>query len=456
MQSDTPTTKTKGALLTIFLVVFIDLVGFGIVIPILPYYARQYGASATELGWLMAAYSAMQFLFAPFWGSLSDRYGRRPILLITIFGTALGMLMLGFARSLTALFVARLFSGFCAANISTAVAYIADVTTPENRAKGMGLVGAAFGLGFIFGPAIGGALSIYGFSTPMFVAASLSMVNLAFAIAKLKEPLGNKALRAANRAKRFDRKAIKEVFGDHRTRLATGTFFVVTLATTQLEVCFAIFMLARYGLGAREAGWLLAFVGIIMAIVQGGLIGKLSKRFGEQKLVIAGAVLMCAGLVTFAFSMKIALVFFSLGIWAVGNGLASPSLQSLASKGAQAERRGATMGVYQSAGSLARVIGPPIAGYTYDRYGIHTPFLIAGLLMIPVLVPNVFSLVLGGKSIVTWIREATKVFKESGFKGLVRTYGWKLMAFFFFYYLIRDVTLYILLPWMAAKGILGW
>src|ERR1700722_13367098 len=174
----------KGSLLTIFLVVFIDLVGFGIVIPILPYYAQQYGASAWALGWLMTSYSLMQFLVSPLWGRLSDRIGRRPVLMISILGTAISMVMLGFAPSLLWLFTARTFAGICAANISTAYAYIADVTTDENRAKGMGMIGAAFGLGFIFGPAIGGILSRYGYSAPMFFGAGLAVINLVFAYFK--------------------------------------------------------------------------------------------------------------------------------------------------------------------------------------------------------------------------------------------------------------------------------
>lgn len=448
--------RNKSPLLIIFLVVFIDLVGFGIVIPILPYYARQFGATATQLGWLMTCYSGMQFFFAPVWGRLSDRIGRRPVLLITILGTSLSMAFLGLAHSLAALFVARLVAGLAGANISTATAYVADVTTPENRAKGMGMIGAAFGLGFIFGPAIGGVLSIYGYSTPMFFASGLALLNVLFAAFRLPEPLGNEALRAANRSRRFDLKVIKSALGDHRTRLATYTFFVTTTAITQMEVCFAIFMLARFGLGAREAGWLLAFMGIIMVLIQGGLIGRLSKRFGEPKLILAGTLLMGLGLVAFAFSFKIAFVFVSLGLLAVGNGITNPSLSSLASKGARAESRGATMGVYQSAGSLARVIGPPIAGLAYDRYGMKAPFLMAGALMLPAFIPNFFSLALGQRSVVAWAREAKTVFRKDGFKGLLRTYGWKLMALFFMYYLIRDITLYILLPWMAAKGVLGW
>src|ERR1051326_1519151 len=168
----------KSALLNIFLVVFIDLVGFGIVIPILPYYAKHFGASAWGLGWLITSFSLMQFLIAPVWGRISDRVGRRPVLLVSILGTCLSMTFLGFARSLVWLFVGRIFAGIAGANISTAYAYITDITDESNRAKGMGLIGAAFGLGFIFGPAVGGLLSTHGYSMPMFAAAGLAAFNL--------------------------------------------------------------------------------------------------------------------------------------------------------------------------------------------------------------------------------------------------------------------------------------
>lgn len=449
-------TSKKSPLLIIFLVVFIDLVGFGIVIPILPYYAKQFGATATQLGWLMAAYSGMQFFFAPVWGRLSDRIGRRPVLLMTIFGVALSMIALGLSNSLWMLFCARLFAGICGANISTATAYIADVTSPENRAKGMGMIGAAFGLGFIFGPAIGGALSIHGYGVPMFFAAGLSALNLIFAFFKLTEPPLTQSAREKNRSKRFDAKAFAQTMGDHRTRLATVSFFLVTLGITQMEVCFAIFVLARFGLGAREAGWLLAFMGTLMVLIQGGLIGRLSRRFGESRLIATGAVAMALGLIIFAFSGKIALVFFALTLLAIGNGITNPSLSSLASKGASAETRGATMGIYQSAGSLARVIGPVTAGLVYDRFGIHVPFLMAAGVMIFAFGPNFISILLEGQSVGEWLKQAKQIFKKSGLGGLVRTYGWRLVLCFFIYYLVRDVTLYILLPWLAAKGILGW
>jgi DHA1 family tetracycline resistance protein-like MFS transporter len=364
----------KGSLLTIFLVVFIDLVGFGIVIPILPYYAQQYGASAWTLGWLMTTYSLMQFLVSPIWGRLSDRIGRRPVLLGSILGTAVSMVALGLAPNLMWLFIARTFAGICAANISTAYAYIADVTTEENRAKGMGAIGAAFGLGFIFGPAIGGVLSKYGYSMPMFAGAALAAINLLFAFFKLEEPPLSEEARSANRSKRFDLNNIRSVMSDPRTKLAIGLFFLVTFAVTQMEVIFAIYLKALFGLDAQHAGGLLALMGVIMVGIQGGAIGKLAKRFGEVKLIIFGTAICSVALIGFGSVAALSSVIVALCLLALGHGILHPSLSSLASKGAAADRRGATMGVFQSAGSLARVAGPPCAGILYDRINPSAPF----------------------------------------------------------------------------------
>ena len=441
----------KSPLFIIFLVVFIDLVGFGIVIPILPYYAKTYGASATTLGWLMTSYSVMQFFFAPLWGRLSDRIGRRPVLLGSMAGSALSLVVLGLAPSLLWLFIGRTFAGICGANISTATAYIADITSEKDRAKGMGMIGAAFGLGFVFGPAIGGVLSRFGFGVPMFAAAALSLANIAFAFFQLPEPPSTQEFREHNRAKRFDGVAVRETMRDPRTRMAILIFFVATVAFTQMEVTFALFMQARHGFDAQGTGWLLAFMGIVMVAVQGGLIGRLSERFGESRLILAGMIAMAVALVLMAQASQLPLLFVGMGLLAVGNGITNPSLSSLASKGALPDRRGATMGVYQSAGSLARVVGPPVAGMLYDMFGIARPFLVGAALM-----------GVGFWAVLMWqvgstarMKEVVAVFRASGIRGLVRTYGWKVVAGFVAYYLIRDLTLYVLLPWLAAKGILS-
>lgn len=364
----------QSSLLIIFLVVFIDLVGFGIVIPILPYYAQEFGASAWSLGWLMTTYSLMQFLFAPIWGRVSDYVGRRPVLLVSLIGTSISLSILGAAGSLEWLFIGRLLAGISGANISTAYAYVSDVTREEDRAKGMGLIGAGFGLGFIFGPAIGGVLSRYGYRTPMFAGALLALLNLCFAFFKLEEPRLPREIRESHRTKRFDLETIRAAFEDPRSRIGIGLFFLTTFAVTQMEVVFALYLGKRFNFGAEKAGVLLAVVGLIMATIQGGLIGRLAKRFGERNLITTGAALCALGLVGFASADMIPLLVAALVVLALGHGVLHPSLSSLASLGASAQRRGATMGVFHSAGSLARVLGPPCAGWLFDQVSWRSPF----------------------------------------------------------------------------------
>jgi MFS family permease len=438
----------RSPLAILFSVVFLDLLGFGIVIPILPYYAKEYGADARTLGLLLAIYSAMQLVFAPVWGRLSDARGRRPILVATILGQSASLVVLGFAPSLVWLFVGRGLAGVCGANLSTAAAYIADVTPEEGRARGMGVLGAGFGLGFIFGPALGGLLAHWGHGTPMFAAAGLSLLAAVVAWARLPEPALAREERRQHR-RRLDRAALRESLGDARTRIAVLLFFLLTLAATQTETAFALFVQARHGYGAREAGLLLGLTGLVMAGVQGRLIGPLTRRFGEAWLAAAGALALALGLVGLAASPLAALLPLPLALLGLGMGLTHPSLQSLASRGAAPGRQGATMGVYQSAGSLARIAGPPAGGWLYDVPGIQVPFLAAAALSL-----------VACFAIVAWsardfVREARRTFRQGGLRGTLQRYGWKLFAAFFLYYLIRDTTLYIVLPYLAARGVLS-
>ncbi len=438
----------RSPLVILFFVVFLDLLGFGIVIPILPYYAKEYGSDARTLGLLLAVYSAMQLVFAPLWGRLSDERGRRPILVATILGQSASLVVLGFAPSLAWLFVGRALAGICGANLSTAAAYIADVTPEEGRARGMGVLGAGFGLGFIFGPALGGLLAHWGHGTPMFVAAGLSFLAGVFAWARLPEPPLAREERRLHR-RRFDRAAVKEALGDSRTRIAVLLFFLLTLAATQTETAFALFVQARHGYGAPQAGLLLGLTGLVMAGVQGGLIGPLTRRFGEAWLAAAGALALAVGLVGLATLPVAALLPAALAFLGLGMGLTHPSLQSLASRGAAPGRQGETMGVYQSAGSLARIAGPPVGGFLYDVLGIQVPFLAAAALSL------LACFVIVAWSARDFVREATATFRQGGFRGALQRYGWKLFAAFFLYYLVRDVTLYIVLPYLAARGALS-
>ncbi len=372
--------QEKSPLLIIFLVVFIDLVGFGIMIPILPYYAKQFGASALTLGILMSSYSAMQFLFAPIWGGISDRIGRRPVVLISLLGSVISLTILGFAQSIGWLLAGRIFSGICGANISTASAYIADITTPENRAKGMGLIGAGFGLGFIFGPAIGGILSVYGYGVPMFFAAFVAALDLVFAYFALPEPKKHEESFSAKR-KYIDRNLLRELFQkDPRSVLAIFIFAIITLAFTQIEVSFALYMLAKFDFDAKHAGYFLALMGLIGASVQGGAIGKLSRKFGESNLILFGTGLMCISLIGFVSANQLSSVTICILFLAFGNALNNPSLSSLASKGAPNNKRGATMGVFHSFASLSRILGPIFGGFLFDHFGKNAPFSSAAII----------------------------------------------------------------------------
>ena len=368
--------ERKSSLAILFSVIVLDLIGFGIMIPILPFYAEEYGANATTLGFLLTSYAGMQFLFSPFWGRLSDRWGRKKILLLTMTGSSLGLLILGLANSLPMLFVGRIFSGIFGANISVATAYVSDVTTEENRAKGMGLIGAAFGIGFILGPALGGLLSIHGYSTPILFAAGLSALNVIYAWRRLGE----------SRA------------GSHRTTLSVGKTLqmpsvrtlcflnlLFTLGVTQLEATFAFFMMDRFHYDARHVAYVLVFMALIMVLVQGGLIRRLVPQFGERKLLLSGAVLLILAFALVPTSPTVAWLLFPLSIASLGRGICQPSLLSLVSKSVETSIQGAVMGSFQSAASLARVLGPTLAGVLYDRN--HTlPFYCASLLMAGTLV----------------------------------------------------------------------
>ena len=356
----------RSPLLVIFITVFIDLLGFGIVIPVLPYYAEgtKFGATPSQVGLLFASYSVMQLVFSPVLGRLSDKHGRRPVLLVSLLGTALGFFILGFATTLWMLFLGRIIDGISGGNISTAQAYIADVTTKENRAKGMGLIGAAFGLGFVFGPAIGGILSRWGINVPFLFAGGLAFANavlLFFTLPETVTPDHPARVSAASG------RSWTQLFSALREPALASVMlisFLSIVAFSIMTAVFSLFMLFRFGYDPWHVGWIFAFVGILSAGIQGGLIGKLVKRFGEPALVIAGALLFSASLfitpfVTVAVGVLGILLIGALS--SIGNALMAPALSSLGSKSASAEDLGSVLGVMQSVASLARAVGPTLA-----------------------------------------------------------------------------------------------
>src|SRR5437879_10922251 len=369
----------RSPLLVIFVTVCIDLMGFGIAIPVLPYYAEgtKFGATPSQVGLLFASYSAMQLVFAPVLGRLSDKYGRRLIRLISLRGTSAGFLILGFATTLWMLFVGRIIDGISGGNISTAQAYIADVTTKENRARGMGLIGAAFGLGFVFGPAIGGILSRWGINVPFLFAGGLALANTILLYFALPETVTKDHPARVSAASGRGWHQLIASLRNPRLGFVLTIYFLGIVAFSMMTATFSLFMMFRLGYDAFHNGWVFAFVGIISAIVQGGLIGRLVKRFGEPLLVIVGALLFAGSLIVIPFVTPITGLLAILTIsaaTAIGQALSAPSLSSLASKSAGAAEQGGVLGVMQSVASLARAVGPSLAALLIYSAVAHVGF----------------------------------------------------------------------------------
>jgi DHA1 family tetracycline resistance protein-like MFS transporter len=380
-----------GPLVAIFLTVFVDLVGFGVIVPLLPFYGEHFHASPLIVTLLMAIYSLAQFFSAPLWGRLSDLKGRKPVLMASILGIALSYVWLAFAGSLWELFAARALAGAMAGNIAAAQAYIADVTPPEKRAHGMGLIGAAFGLGFIFGPAIGGLLggsdpSHPNFVAPALTAAGLSLLAFAFAAFNLKESL-DPAARAYNGERRPVTRftVLGSAMRDPRLGLMVLLLFLVTFVFAGMESTFALWSERSFGWGPRQNGYIFAYTGILAAMIQGGLIRQLAKRFGEATLVVQGALALALGLVAIPLVHSLLPLLAAMLLLAYGVGVSNPSLSSLVSLQAKEAERGVTLGVSQSASSLARVVGPAFAGLAFEIVGRSGPFLTGAAIMLAAL-----------------------------------------------------------------------
>jgi DHA1 family tetracycline resistance protein-like MFS transporter len=369
----------------LFLIVLIDLIGFGLVIPLLPFYATRFSASPQEVTVLLATFSAMQTLTAPIWGRLSDRVGRRPVLMVSMAAASLAYLWLGFASSLWMLFAARALAGACAGNIGAANAYIADVTTPENRARGMGMIGAAFGLGFIIGPALGGVVAGNNLATadlrsPGLIACGLSIAAFLGVLFVLKESLP-RGLPPRPRKGRIA--ALRDALARKTLARLLLIFFLAILAFGGMEATFALWAMAQFGWGPAQIGYIFTYVGVLSALMQGGLIGRLTARFGEEKLLIAGLSLIALGLVTITLAHSLPVLIVAVSCLALGMGAMQPSLNSLISRRAGAGEQGEVMGVAQSVASLSRVLGPLLAGALFAGLGRDAPFL-AGMALVVV------------------------------------------------------------------------
>jgi len=385
----------RPSLGAIFLTVFLDLLGFGIVMPFLAEEARDTFGSTAFVGTLLSAvYSLMQFLFVPVWGRLSDRIGRRPVLLWSIGVTALAMAGLGFGLSFGAsiawLFLARIVSGIATANLGTASAYIADVTKPEERAKGMGLIGMAFGLGFILGPGLGGVLAkvtIHGRhgALPCFVAAGLSVVNLVWASLGLAESLSEERRKQAAAQPRslapLNLAAARQAFAQPGVALAVLVNFLIVVSFANLDQTFRYFTKDSFGMSEPETGIVLAFIGVVAALTQGGLVRQLAKRVDEAILIRAGVFLQILAFAGFAVAPDVGtgMLFGAGAVLAIGNGLTQPSVSAFVSRRADPSAQGATLGTNQAASALARTFGPAFGGFVYGAVSRRAPYIAAAL-----------------------------------------------------------------------------
>ena len=380
-----------------FFTIFLDLLGFGIVIPVNSFYVQSLGASPAVIALLSASYSLMQFLFAPFWGRLSDRIGRRPVILISVAASFLGHLIFGLSSTIFTIFTARLLAGFGNANLGTAQAIIADVTTPENRAKGMGLIGAAFGLGFLLGPAIGGIAGQYSPQAPALTAAALAAVNFFIAYFFLPETRKDHVADQSHHRRTFSLKALFKAVTLPNVGVILQISFLSTFAFSMFEVIVGLLMERAYlpsfgretpehiAEAAKLTAWFLVAVGITAVIVQGGLIGRLTRRFGEQALFRMGLLIMLISIGVIPLVVQAGIYYYMLLLavfLAIGTGIYNPSQSSLVSRSAPADQQGGILGLNQSMSALGRVLGPALSGVLFEMNQGFPFFTAAALLTV--------------------------------------------------------------------------
>ncbi|MEZ4237909.1 MAG: MFS transporter [Myxococcota bacterium] len=387
--------ERKPSLGPVLLTVLLDLLGFGLVIPLMSFYVESFDASPVQVGLVMACYSVAQFLFAPVWGSLSDRVGRRPVMLVSVAGSAVFLAAFAAANQLWMLYLFRTLHGACAANIGTAQAVVADLTKPEDRAKGMGMIGASFGIGLTLGPFLGGMLASYGLAVPIWVAAGLSAVNFVWAVARLPETRWISKGTAPRRT--LDPMQVARTLGHPIVGMAVMLGFFATFAFSMLEATFALVAEHEWSMTARSVGLLFGMIGIVGIVIQGGMIGRLTKRFGEGTLLPVGYLCMAAGMGLLSITSPHELWVGSgwLGIvggcviLAVGSSLANPSLASLVSRGSAADEQGSVLGVFQSLSALARATAPATGTAIFAAWYHGGAFAAGGLIMLGALALSV-------------------------------------------------------------------
>jgi multidrug resistance protein len=374
--------RRRSPLFLMALTILIDFTGFGLILPSLPFWAQHLGANAFGVGLIITIYALAQFLFTPLLGSLSDRYGRKPIITISLLIEAVSLVLTALAGSLPLLLAARFIGGIGASNIGSAQAVVADITTPQERAKGMGLIGAAIGLGFVIGPALAGVLSPFGQTIPFWIAGGVALLNALLVLCFFPETRKRQA--AINKPVHHGWAVLFSGWHNACKQRAVvrlvGINFLFTLAFTAMEAIFALFSQHTFGWGTVQNGYVFTYIGVLVVIMQGGLVGRLVKRWHEQRVMIGGLVLLGVGLILLAFSTHVAWLLIALALLSIGDGAVTPTVSTLLSFSSVADAQGETLGFAQGIAGLARVIGPLVAGVLYDRIGAGIPFIAGGIL----------------------------------------------------------------------------
>lgn len=370
-------------MMTIFLVVFIDLLGFGIILPLLPYIAEKYSATPVVIGLLSGAYSLFQFISGPILGRLSDRYGRKKLLIISQLGSMAGYVLLALAGSLPLLFLSRIIDGITGGNISIAQAYMADVTDKKTRAKGMGLLGAAFGIGFMFGPAIGGYLSKYGFAAPAYFAAGISLLSTLATTVFLRETVNTKLAKDSPRtAMTFTE--FKKVLKTPPIRTLLLVFFLLSLGFSGMQGTYALFVQAKFGWGPTQVGYIFALIGIVAIITQVKILSLATSKFGEYQTLVWSVLILAAGFGLIGSTSYLPLFIIGNALIPLGNSLANPTLTAIATESIPPAEYGETLGLLQSSGSLGRIFGPIAAGAIFAAFNHNAPMLISATIFIAI------------------------------------------------------------------------
>lgn len=378
--------RSRNAILMVALVVLVDITGFGLILPLLPFWAEKLGASPFEVGLILTVYALAQFLFTPVLGTLSDRFGRRPVILVSLLIEALGFALTALAGTLPLLLVARFVGGLGASNIGSAQAVVADVTAPKDRARGMGMVGAAIGVGFVIGPALGGILAGFGATIPFWAALVVALVNALLVLLFMPET------RARSNAHAEPLSPFAFFAGWKRARQNPAIVRLITisllfaLAFTAMEAVFPLFSQDVFGWKATQNGYIFTYVGVLIVIMQGGLVGRLVKRFGERGVQVTGLALLAVGLALLPFGVTLGVMLVALGLLSIGDGAVTPTNNALLSLAAPAEAQGEILGLAQGMAGLGRMIAPIMAGWLFG-ISIGLPFFVgAGLVLLALLV----------------------------------------------------------------------